>query len=247
MKTALHLLIIVFGFSIGLNAQVEIRYNGVAAPDTKTINNPDVSSLGYNDPLKLEFYVVNIGNQDYTLNYKRIRRYHKYGWDDQVCDVICYNIPDEDVWIRPNDDGSAPILSPGESSIYTVYAYPREIAGCSIYSYIITNAFGVAIDSVQVTFSLGNLNCFLGTEDEEVSINYSVYPNPAIDILTVEAEISSELTSINLYNILGKQILNQPLNNGINTIDVSSLSSGVYFYSINVNNKAVETKKLIIR
>ncbi len=76
--------------------------------------------------------------------------------------------------------------------------------------------------------------------------NIFVYPNPVKEKFTVKLN-SLNNSEIVLTNILGRVVLTQKLQENKNTVDVSKLSNGVYFYSIINNNKIIETKKLIIK
>jgi hypothetical protein len=64
--------------------------------------------------------------------------------------------------------------------------------------------------------------------DQISKLRYSISPNPVKDILNVDGvKLMSEYT---IYSVAGKQLLT-----GIYTVpvDLGSLSSGVYFLSIN--------------
>ena len=52
-----------------------------------------------------------------------------------------------------------------------------------------------------------------------------VYPNPAQNSLNIDA---TESTTIHIVDLLGKTIYTQQLNLGANTIDICSLTNGVY-------------------
>uniref|UniRef100_UPI003A8EDB30 T9SS type A sorting domain-containing protein n=1 Tax=Corallibacter sp. TaxID=2038084 RepID=UPI003A8EDB30 len=55
---------------------------------------------------------------------------------------------------------------------------------------------------------------------------------------------SNEAIKVAVYDILGKQVLNNTLTN--NTLNVSSLNSGVYILRLSQNNNTV-SKKLVIK
>lgn len=54
----------------------------------------------------------------------------------------------------------------------------------------------------------------------------SIYPNPANSILNIEVK---ETTNIKIVNMLGETVSTQKLNAGNNSIDISSLTKGIYF------------------
>ncbi len=93
-------------------------------------------------------------------------------------------------------------------------------------------------------------------EKEELSaINFSLeqnYPNPFNPTTKINFSIPSESkVQLKIFDSLGrlvKTILNEELAAGNHTIDfdASSLSSGVYFYQLNVNNKWVQSRKMTL-
>ena len=65
----------------------------------------------------------------------------------------------------------------------------------------------------------------------ESQSNYlKAYPNPADEFLTIEIENTSSQSEIKLYSASGVYLSTQTLND--NKIDVSSLSSGIYFLEL---------------
>ena len=65
-----------------------------------------------------------------------------------------------------------------------------------------------------------------------------IYPNPAKDKLNIEGDF----TSANIYDVFGKLVLTSKAQE---TIDISTLSNGVYFVNINVEN-TISVKKITI-
>ena len=72
-----------------------------------------------------------------------------------------------------------------------------------------------------------------------------VYPNPVNDNLTIEeTSESSNFNYLIIYDIKGKELIEQHINSSITHINMSSLDFGVYFIKI-VNDKSVEVLKII--
>ncbi|WP_333695363.1 T9SS type A sorting domain-containing protein [Flavobacterium sp.] len=69
-----------------------------------------------------------------------------------------------------------------------------------------------------------------------------LYPNPTKDFLNIESPDYFEIKSINIINQIGQTVINQ--NENYKTIDVSTLSNGIYFIKINGENKII-TKQFI--
>ena len=72
-------------------------------------------------------------------------------------------------------------------------------------------------------------------------IRDSLYPNPAKNSFSISS--SNEVISYVIYSISGDKVLKGT--NKIN-IDISSLSSGIYFVKVLENNLS-STKKLIVK
>ncbi|MDU8884696.1 T9SS type A sorting domain-containing protein [Yeosuana sp. MJ-SS3] len=77
--------------------------------------------------------------------------------------------------------------------------------------------------------------------DEFVLSNFSMFPNPAKNIITIQLKGGMELEKVNIYNYLG-QFISSTKENIINS---SELSGGIYFVEIETN-KGKASKKLII-
>ncbi|HMS33076.1 MAG TPA: YCF48-related protein [Ignavibacteria bacterium] len=86
-------------------------------------------------------------------------------------------------------------------------------------------------------------------EDHKLSQNF---PNPFNPVTNLKFEIStSEFVSLKIYNITGKEVsvlVNEFKPAGIYEInfDGRDLSGGVYFYSLYLNNKRSETRRMVL-
>lgn len=76
------------------------------------------------------------------------------------------------------------------------------------------------------------------------------YPNPATTNIQIEYSIPVETTSakIIIRNLVGDVVIETPLKElqGKANISVADLESGVYFYSLLLNESTLTTRKLII-
>lgn len=73
---------------------------------------------------------------------------------------------------------------------------------------------------------------------------FSIFPNPVTNGLVNITSKSNATITVNVFDILGKQVINQTVNN--NTLNVSALNSGVYILKLEQNGNA-STKKLVIK
>jgi hypothetical protein len=65
--------------------------------------------------------------------------------------------------------------------------------------------------------------------EQESENSFSVYPNPARDILNIQSQSSAH---INLYSFSGQEIMSKSFAGGTIPVDLSSLENGVYFVLI---------------
>jgi len=91
------------------------------------------------------------------------------------------------------------------------------------------------------TFDLKDLfpEANVGVQEVEHNNHISVYPNPAVDQLSVTLNKNAEMT---IYNIMGQAVLTVEGKAGVNTLDISNLTSGIYF--ISAGN---DTQKFIVK
>ena len=85
-----------------------------------------------------------------------------------------------------------------------------------------------------------DLTGVLSVKDTPI-LNFSVFPNPAQNNITIQLLNDFELEKLNIYNCLG-QFLSSTSSLKVN---ISHLSAGVYFVEV-ITNKGKSTKKLVI-
>ncbi|MFT5078032.1 MAG: hypothetical protein ACI825_001127 [Planctomycetota bacterium] len=146
---------------------------------------------------------------------------------DQV--VISLEIPDADdtfdARIGMNDLGET-----GEGYISSV--------ACAIASPTTYTAIG--FPDAHIIFDLRGSDV-LGTENSELA-QVSIFPNPASDLLNINVPSTIEVTSVALYDVLGKAT-NVSLSNG--QINISGLARGIYILNVNTTAGTL-TEKVII-
>jgi hypothetical protein len=76
--------------------------------------------------------------------------------------------------------------------------------------------------------------------------NVSIYPNPAVDQLTIELpnDVQGE---VEIYDMLGSMVRSDRLNSARNVIDMSDLSAGQYIYRIKTDNTTLNGKVMKIK
>ena len=70
----------------------------------------------------------------------------------------------------------------------------------------------------------------------------NIYPNPVKNYLNIIPYINQTISSIKIYDVQGKMVLNE--NGNVNQLDVSSLASGLFFVKVKTS-KGIFTQKII--
>jgi|GEM_PF-411451 hypothetical protein len=109
----------------------------------------------------------------------------------------------------------------------------------------------VAAQNNQFPYSEWNVmaiyseDCTAGLNENNASI-FSIHPNPAKNELFITAQNTTGNLKIKIFNIEGKLLSNQNIAlTNQTSIDVSSLTSGIYFLNIEDKNSNTTIKKFI--
>lgn len=166
------------------------------------------------------------------------------GTDNYFCWEQCYEPP---VSVSPTTMS----IQPGQriDQFYADYK-PNGIEGTSTLTYCFYDDANEA-DSVCVTVRF--LITQVGIEDvfgmNESAVS-SAYPNPAQDIAKINygLEAGWNKAEIVVYSMLGAKVRVVELTEDQGTVkmNVSSLPSGMYFYTLVVDDKDIATKKMLV-
>ncbi|NVO04181.1 MAG: T9SS type A sorting domain-containing protein [Bacteroidetes bacterium] len=110
-----------------------------------------------------------------------------------------------------------------------------KISGNSAYS--ICSLFGG--DKV-----LKNANAFASISENRLPESIKIFPMPATNQITIETDQLTKTNSISIFNIQGQELVKQEITNNSTTIDISDLSSGIYFVKYQ-NENGFTTQKMV--
>jgi hypothetical protein len=83
----------------------------------------------------------------------------------------------------------------------------------------------------------------VGIGENVLSHIVELYPNPTSTFVTLRIKSDNiQMVEGQIYDMYGKLLKTVPMDNTNNTIDVSDLSSGVYFLKISTNQGTVNKK-----
>jgi len=90
-----------------------------------------------------------------------------------------------------------------------------------------------------------NLEKVLSSKDETPLLNFTIYPNPTQEFIFFESS-TEEISSVKIYSITGKLIQQIEPNSRFEKLDISQLTSGLYFIEFKSIENHTSTKKIFI-
>jgi hypothetical protein len=107
-----------------------------------------------------------------------------------------------------------------------------------------TGTNGSVAQGVQQPYEISTSNSI--EEAGGITLQCSVYPNPAADLLVLKVEnYKTENLNYQLFDMNGKQLISSNVDNNEATILTGSLVPATYFLKVNDHNKELKTFKII--
>lgn len=94
-----------------------------------------------------------------------------------------------------------------------------------------------SINSIQLSTPVLSTNSF------ELNSKLNIYPNPASNQVTIEL-LTKEMATLEVYDISGKLLFTEILNNKTNTVNIEKFSSGIYFFKVS-SSEGISTNKIM--
>jgi hypothetical protein len=120
---------------------------------------------------------------------------------------------------------------------YTICLQITDSTGCTC-TYCDSSAYLTKTQNSVITVNVVP-SIPSGINEKELSDRIKVYPNPATDNITI---IAPQKSIIEILNIQGQTIIQQPLQQGKTDIDISSIAKGVYILRLYSNDKTEVTR-----
>ncbi len=134
-----------------------------------------------------------------------------------------------------------------------IFPYTNSyIADCWSFSagnYLVTvkaiNACGYSATRTTNTIIEDCLKTGINDPEEDIIDKLDIYPNPAVHYLNIDLPYLEPQITLSIYNSLGKIVLQQPLNEHRNDINVEHLVEGVYLLHLTGDNYLHKMKLII--
>jgi hypothetical protein len=132
------------------------------------------------------------------------------------------------------DQGAYASIASKDSVIWTVKWFARNLPSSVDVSIGSTSLTGY-IEAVIARSTDG-----VGKPEIKVTNAVKLYPNPASKFLVVESNLSSYAdVSLFIYNLQGKIVMKQPINQSMQQLSTTNLLSGMYIYELKQNSISV--------
>jgi len=99
-----------------------------------------------------------------------------------------------------------------------------------------TNLYGFGIPDFLLALTQAQQMDHLENE------GYAIYPNPMDQEMKVDLTAQFTNVRLNLFNNLGQKVIDRMLTSDFQTLNVAHLSPGIYFYTLDTNNKSFQGK-----
>jgi len=245
MKKYLLLLFCLFGGLSILSAQSPI----IKDVDGNNITN---STLNFtfvqtHTVTKVVFLLNNPGGNEIVVSMRKVEVDILDGTDNDFCFAgRCYQ---PSVFLAPDKMPLAPGSTTDHNDCYAQF-YPGGVIGSSTIKYeFFSDDKSFETVYVEVNFTATAPTNIPSPPFADVVFS-DPYPNPARGHTTIDYQLSPDVKNarIILRSLTGQVVQTFPLNTNANSIriDTSSLNSGMYFYSIELNNQVFLSKRLIV-
>lgn len=134
---------------------------------------------------------------------------------------------------------SSPILA---GMVATFWSAVPNLTAAQVIQYVKESADQYNTPDIYKGYGVPDFQLALSLSTQTFSNNsISIYPNPVNSVLSIDFK-QTEMGIFTIYNQLGQNVLRFNFSNSQNSVDVSGLSSGVYFYDFSSNNSKLRGK-----
>jgi hypothetical protein len=85
---------------------------------------------------------------------------------------------------------------------------------------------------------------YLSNDEIKLPPSFTIFPNPTITNINI-ALLPHQKGMFTIFDVNGKVVHQEMIQEGRNNIDISGLNAGFYIYQIQVENEAIESGKFI--
>jgi len=200
-----------------------------------------------------DFEIINISNMEQTIFEVRTINDLPSGWSSSLCfGQLCFP-PDMDSVVTAPPFPEPP-LQPGDTLVTSLHVFTDQGSIATAHVQIQVGTFSNPEDRIILNFTATTDPTINVVNENNYTNSYYLfqnYPNPFNPSTRISYNVGEPgLVQLKVYNILGVEVaslVNELKNSGNYSVDfnAANFSSGVYFYSLSVNN-FTQTRKMIL-
>jgi len=99
---------------------------------------------------------------------------------------------------------------------------------------------------VKCTQAAGHCNEPLGITNISNTVDFSIYPNPATELIQIKVRGQNELSFVTLYDYTGREVLQRPVNGNETSLSITGMSPGIYSLRVECRDAAPVTRMVVI-
>lgn len=146
-------------------------------------------------------------------------------------------------WKLNVEDPTAAATNNSDNEVDNIEKVEIPNAAPGVYTIQVTHKGSLTGSSQVFSLIANGSGTGLGVNTRDYDTSIFIYPNPASNVLNFDSKNDITISAITINDVSGKEIY-KSANTINNSIDVSNLSSGVYFVTFKSDNNSV-TKKFI--
>ena len=132
-----------------------------------------------------------------------------------------------------SDIGNGNFVEEGSFDTYPANNVDDFDGAWNVYPFFASG--NIVISDINRGFILVKDPNFLGAEDAMLGQAFTIAPNPATTEISIRSQ-AEPITSIEIFNILGQQVINKTYDAGLSkNVNISQLNSGMYLVKVNQN------------
>lgn len=159
--------------------------------------------------------------------------------------LAAFVIDDSNTIVNNNGTSfSSPIMAGGIASLWQ--ALP-DATNEEIKDYVRRSASQYTTPDYLIGYGIPDLQLALdiGLSLQENSFfEFNVYPNPVFDILNIQIPTVNEISTLRVFDVLGKTVIEQDITESTSQLNMSTMAPGLYIMTIQSGNTS-KTIKLI--
>jgi len=228
-------IIVVYGQSL-----VITQTNGNLVNNGDTITS-SVTAIDHSFIVRLD--VINVSNNDLDVKVKKIELDTLPGTVNYLCWDLCYP---PFIYTSAN---SVTIASEDTNRLFYGEYESHNQAGKTRIMYVFFDVNNPN-DSAWAVVEYHSGSGVFYTESNKETSSINAFPNPTNGIINFEYQLEESYNTAELIisNVLGETILRKPIINsdGKMVLDLNGFESGIYFYSIILDNNTILSRKFVI-